>query len=198
MARRSTLDSRRALGAFWLVAALMAGSAPAAQAQTAASPGLQAQMTGHFVLAEPPAAVQARLDATVEQVVAPMNFLIRPIARSRLGRVVVFCAEYQLALSATEVSVTCDARPPVRRKLYNSEGKVAGLDAEPVDVKVEVGQDNVALHFKADDGQRTTTYRFDGKDGMEITVRVTSTQIEKPIEWKIRYRRSSATGERRG
>jgi hypothetical protein len=157
-----------------------------------ASAALQAQMTGTFVLAEPRAAVAARLAAVVDQAAASMSFLIRPIARSRLGRVVVFCGEYRLALSASDVRIVCDARPPIQRKLDNSEGKLAGLDAEPVDVTVALTQDSVALTFKSGDGQRTTTYRFDGKGGMEIAVQVMSPQIEKPLEWAIRYRRSSA------
>jgi hypothetical protein len=157
-----------------------------------ASAALQAQMTGAFVLAEPRAAVEARLAAVVEQAAASINFLIRPIARSRLGRVVVFCDGYQLALSASDVRIVCDTRPPIQRKLDNSEGKLAGLDDEPVDVRVAVAQDSVALTFKAGDGERTTTYRFDGKGGLEVAVKVMSPQIEQPLEWAIRYRRSSA------
>ncbi len=181
-----------------LALSLLIGIALPARAQEVRpSAELQARMTGAFVLVEPRAAVEARLAAVVEQAVAPMSFLIRPIARSRLGRVVVFCAEYRLALDASDVSVTCDARPAIGRKLDNSGGKLAGLDGgEPVDVVVAVAQDSVALTFKSSEGQRTTAYRFDAAGGMEVAVQVTSAQIEKPMEWSIRYRRSSAPSSR--
>src|SRR5262245_19971867 len=117
-------------------------SATTAHAQQTASAELQAQMTGKFVLAEPRAEVEARLAEVVEQAAASMNFLIRPIARSRLSRAVVFCSEYRLALDASDVSIVCDSRPPIERKLDNSGGKLAGLDAEPVDVTVKVAPDS--------------------------------------------------------
>jgi hypothetical protein len=162
------------------------------RAQASAPADLQAQMTGRFVLAEPRSAVEARLAEVVEKAVAPMSFLIRPIARSRIGRAVVFCGEYQLALDATQMSVTCDALPPIRRKLDNSEGELAVGGGDPVDVRVSVAQDSLTLRFIAPEGERMTTYRFDGSGGMEISVRVGSSQMEKPLEWKIRYRRSDA------
>jgi hypothetical protein len=169
-----------------------AGMMPSLSGAQTSPPDLQTHMTGQFVLAEPRPAVEARLAGVVEKAVAPMSFLIRPIARSRLGRAVVFCGAYQLSLDATQVSVTCDALAPIRRKLDNSEGKLAIPGGDPVDVEVTVGQDSVALRFIAEEGQRTTTYRFDGDGGMEVSVQVTASQMEKPLEWKIRYRRSDA------
>lgn len=183
----------RACAALGLALWLSASPIPSVGAEAAAPPSaeLQARMTGHFVLDEPRDAVDARLAAVVEQAVAPMSFLIRPIARSRLERVVVACKEYRLALSASEVGVICDARAPIQRKLDNSGGKLTGLDGEePLDVVVAVAPDSVALSFKSAEGQRTTTYRFDASGGLEIAVQVTSSQIEKPMEWKVRYRRA--------
>ena len=185
--------ARAALG---VVVWLSASAVPVRAAEAIASAELQARMTGHFVLAEPRAAVEARLASVVDQAVAPMSFLIRPIARSRIGRVVAFCAEYRLALSASDVRVICDARAPIERKLDNSGGKLEGLDDEPLDVAVAVGRDSVALTFTSSEGQRTTTYRFDASGGMEIAVQVSSGQIEKPMEWKIRYRRSASEPRR--
>jgi hypothetical protein len=193
------VNSGRGLVMLVLLGAAALASAPdLLRAQTHTPADLQAQMTGHFVLAEPRPMVEARLAEVVENAVAPMSFLIRPIARSRIGRAVVFCGEYQLALDATRVSVTCDALPPIRRKLDNSEGKLAVAGGDPVDVRVSVAPDSLTLRFIAPEGERMTTYRFDGSGGMEISVRVGSSQMEKPLEWKIRYRRSDAppaTGE---
>jgi hypothetical protein len=178
---------RTALG---LTVSLLTGAAALARAQEARpSAELQARMTGRFALAEPRPSVEARLSGVVEQAVAPMSFLIRPIARSRLGRVAVFCAEYRLALDAERVSVICDARPAIERRLDGSGGKVSVDGGEPVDVAVAVAADRVALTFKSSEGQRTTTYRLDSSGGLEVAVQVTSGQLEKPLEWAIRYQR---------
>jgi hypothetical protein len=183
-----TARGRRGAAALLAVALAAAPLAPARAGEPSAD--LQARMSGRFELAEPKAAVEERLAQTIEQTISPMNFLIRPIARSRLGRVVVYCGQYDLGLDAQKVRVKCDERAPIERKLDNSEGRLAGLDEQPVQVDVKVESDAVALTFGAEEGMRTTTYRFDADGGMEVQVSVVSSQLGKPIEWAIRYRRA--------
>ncbi len=117
---------------------------------------LQARMTGHFRVGESDGALQPRLAAAIDHAVEPMNFIARPIARSRLRSVVYYCQQYQMALGPDTVRVACDDRPPIERRLDNSEGLVAGLQAEPVDVKVQVGGDSVELVIQGSDGTRIT------------------------------------------
>jgi hypothetical protein len=186
------VSSRTFLGTI-ACAIAMSGALRSGPAHAAEPPAdLQTRMSGRYELAEPKATVDARMQQAIEQSVAPMNFLIRPIARSRLGQVVVYCDRYELGLDAERVRVKCDARPPIERKLDNSEGKVSGLDAEPVQIKVSIESDAVALAFETEQGMRTTTYRFDASGGMELRVSVISSQLEKPIEWAIHYRRADS------
>lgn len=170
---------------------LLGGSVALAEDRTPPSAELQSRMNGRFLLAEPRPVVETRLASVVESAVAPMSFMIRPIARSRISPIVYFCAEYALSLDASEVNVRCDTRPAVQRKLDGSDGPLRGLDGEPVQVKVELEPAAVSLRFATPNGERSTTYRFDDKDGMEITARITSSQMAAPLEWKIRYRRAS-------
>jgi len=121
-----------------------------------------------------------------------MNFIARPIARSRLRSVVYYCQRYEMALDAQTVHVACDDRPRIDRRLDNSEGPVAGLQAEPADVKVQVGGDSVELVVDGSDGTRTTTYRFGADGALEVSVRVTSPRLQRPVTWKVRYLKTPA------
>jgi hypothetical protein len=173
------------------IAALLALTlawSPAAMA--APSSELQAKMTGTFRLAESEDAVKERLGAAIEHAIEPMNFVARPIARSRLQRPVYHCKRYELALDAETVHVACDDRPRVDRRLDNSEGPITGLDAEPLDVRVTTGADTVQMVFTSADGKRTTTYHFGDEGALEVSVKVESSSLERPVAWKVLYNRA--------
>ncbi len=174
---------RRLLGALALALAwpAAAGTAPTAE--------LQARMTGHFRVAESDDVLQRRLAAAIEHAIEPMNFIARPIARSRLRSVVYYCRQYEMALRPETVHVACDDRPKIDRRLDNSEGPVAGLQSEPANVQVLVGSDSVEIVVDGTDGTRTTTYRFGADGTLEVSVTVTSTRLQRPVTWKVLYRR---------
>jgi len=161
-------------------------------AGTAPSTELQAKMTGHFRVAESDDVLQQRLAAAIDHAVEPMNFIARPIARSRLRSVVYYCQNYEMSLGAETVRVACDARTPIARRLDNSEGPMAGLQSEPADVKVQVGSDSVELRVSGADGTRITTYRFGDGGALEVSAEVVSPRLERPVTWMVRYRRDSS------
>jgi len=161
-----------------------------AAAGTPPTAELQAKMTGHFRVAESADVLEQRLAAAIDHAVEPMNFIARPIARSRLGSVVYYCRAYEMSLDSESVRVACDDRPRIARRLDNSEGPVTGLQAEPVDVKVAVGGDTVELTIAGSDGTRITTYHFDAGGALEVDVKVISPRLERPVTWKVRYRRA--------
>jgi hypothetical protein len=171
-----------------LLALTLVGSSSAAMAAPSAE--LQAKMTGTYRLAESEDAVKERLAAAIEHAIAPMNFVARPIARSRLQRPVYYCKRYALALDVETVHVACDDRPHVDRRLDNSEGPITGLDAEPLDVHVSTSADSVQMVFTSTDGKRTTSYRFGDAGALEVNVTVESTSLERPVAWKVLYRRA--------
>jgi len=160
----------------------------ASQAQPSAE--LQKKMTGSFRVAESGDVLDQRLAAAIEAAIEPMNFIARPIARSRLQRPVYYCKRYDLALDAQTVRVACDDRPRISRRLDNSEGPVTGLDAEPLAVHVTTGPDTVQMVFTSADGKRTTAYRFGDAGALEVSVRVESESLERPVAWKVLYRRT--------
>ena len=173
----------------YLAAALALVLAWPAAAGSTPSAELQAKMTGHFRVAESDDVLQPRLAAAIEDAISPMNFIARPIARSRLRSVVYYCKQYEMALRPETVHVACDDRPRIDRRLDNSEGPVAGLQSEPADVKVQVGSDSVELRVSGADGTRITTYRFGDGGALEVSVEVTSPRLERPVTWKVLYRR---------
>jgi hypothetical protein len=144
-------------------------------------------MTGRFRPAESDGVLQQRLAAAIDYAVEPMNFVARPIARSRLRSVVYYCQQYEMSLRPDTMRVACDDRQPIERRLDNSEGPVAGLQAEPADVKVAVAGDSVELVVDGSDGTRATTYRFGADGALEVSVKVTSPRLPRAVTWKVRY-----------
>ena len=158
---------------------------------TSAQPSaeIRARMTGHFRVAEGESALEQRLAAAIDHAVEPMNFIARPIARSRLREVVYYCKQYEMVLGPEAVHIACDDRPPIDRRLDNSEGPMAGLQSGPADVRVQVGTDVVELRVAGADGTRTTRYRFGDRGELEVSVEVSSPRLERPVTWKVGYRR---------
>jgi hypothetical protein len=177
---------RRLAGVLALSLSLAWPSAAGAEPSAA----LQARMTGHFRVAEGDDVLRPRLAAAIEHAIEPMNFIARPIARSRLRSVVYYCQQYEMALDAQTVHVACDDRPRIDRRLDNSEGQVAGLQSEPVDVTVQVGADTVELTIAGADGTRITSYRFGDRGALEVSVKVVSARLERPVAWQVVYRRA--------
>lgn len=144
------------------------------------SPDLQTWMTGSFVVDERPDDIDRRLGAAIERVVAPLGQRFRPIARGRLSQLVDYCRGYQMSLSVREVRVRCDDAPPIAHRLRTPDATD----------RVEIEPDAVVLALG--DGERTTTYRFDSEGDLEVRVQLSSEQLERPLDWRIRYRRVGA------
>ena len=59
-------------------------------------------------------------------------------------------------------------------------------------MKVQVGADSVELVFAGADGTRMTTYRFGDGGALEVSVKVVSPSLERPVTWKVRYLKNPA------
>ena len=86
-------------------------------------------MTGHFRVAESEAALKERLAAAIEHAVEPMNFIARPIARSRLQSAVYYCKQYEMALGPRPCASRATIARRSTRRLDNSEGPGRGTPA---------------------------------------------------------------------
>jgi hypothetical protein len=134
------------------------------------------------------AAIGTAIDTAIEK----MNFIKRPIARSRLKKTNAAHQRVTIALTAQEVSVAFDDRQPVRMPADGSAAKWTREDGEVFDVAARWTNDRLVQSFKAPDGERTNTFIL-GPDGraLEVQVEVMSPQLSEPLRYALKFERQS-------
>jgi hypothetical protein len=130
------------------------------------------------------------INRAIEQAVASMNFVTRPIARSRLRKVNVPYRTLRISHTPAQVTTIPDARAPVVSPGDGSTVKWRREDGELFDVSTSWEGASLRQSFKADDGQRVNVYSL-SPDGRTLTmhVTVTSPRLPKPITYSLRYAR---------
>ena len=133
----------------------------------------------------------ARIDAAIEQAVATMNFIKRPIARSRLKKTNPAYRSIAIATSDGQITVTFDERKPVAMPSGGTTVKWTRDDGEVLDVGATIEATTLKQTFKAEDGQRLNTFVL-APDGRALTleVTITSEQLPTPLRYSLTYRRT--------
>jgi hypothetical protein len=132
------------------------------------------------------AAIGTAIDAAIEK----MNFIKRPIARSRLKKTNAAHQRVTIGLTAQEISVAFDGNPPVRMPADGRTAKWTREDGEVFDVAARWTNDRLVQSFKAADGERTNTFTLapDGR-ALDVQVEVTSPQLPEPVRYALSFAR---------
>lgn len=163
---------------------------PLAAAQVP-SAELQALASGHFVLAETPVAYAPKLDAAVEQGMASLPFIIKPLARLRLKPAVyeTVCPELSLGLDGERLYLSCGGeQAPFDRRLDGSDGPIID-DGDAYQVEILLQERAVGLRFAGDKGGQANRYVFDADGGMTLYATIFSPYLPDDLTWTLRYRR---------
>jgi hypothetical protein len=130
--------------------------------------------------------------AAINQAVARMNFVTRPVARGRLTKTNQPYRTVVITQNGGEVSVATDGRPAIVNRANGPAVKWTREDGEVFDVSTAVTGSRVEQTFKADDGQRVNTFTL-SPDGQTMTMRVTITspRLAEPLVYSLRYRRTN-------
>jgi hypothetical protein len=137
--------------------------------------------------------ISDNVDAAIEAAVSPMNFLIRPIARSRLKKTNPIYRRIVIARNADEIVVMPDDRKPVRSPSDGSTIEWIREDGEKFRVRADWRDSTLSQTFIAEDGQRTNEFSLDaGGAAMQLKVTITSERLNKPMTYKMGFRRSAA------
>ena len=136
------------------------------------------------------AAASDDINAAIEAAVAKMNFITRPIARSRLKKTNPAYQKIAIARPAGEIVVTLDARKPIQMPDNGSTIKWTREDGEKFDLTANWKNMQLTQTFVAEDGKRVNEFVL-GLDGNTMTLQVTLTseQLDKPVAYKLGYRR---------
>jgi len=168
-----------------LVASLALAEPPA--------PDLPALATGRFVLAEPAAVYNPRLDAAVEEAIASLNFLIRPLAGLRLRPAVyeTVCPDLRLTLDAQVFTVQCADGQPETRHLDGRDWTHMD-DGDLYRVRIVREGRSIAVSSTGERGGQANTYAFTPDGCLSLQGSIFSESLPAPLRWTLPYRRVPA------
>lgn len=136
---------------------------------------------------------QAKTDdiaAAINSTVADMNFIKRPIARSRLTKLNPAYKKVVIITSDKEVLVKFDERDAIHMPPGGQSAPWTREDGDKFMVAAQVSKDQLIQTFKNDEGERTNIFRL-SPDGRSLIMSATikSPQLPKPLTYSISFSR---------
>lgn len=130
----------------------------------------------------------ANVDQAIEAVVAKMNFMIRPVARSRLSKTNAPIPVLAIATAdRTEIDLgTESVRAP-------SDGKAVTWtrpDGETFQVSIHQEGERLVEFFQGKDGTRRNTFGLLDAKTLAMDVQVESPKLPEPVRYRLVYERS--------
>ncbi|MBK9797103.1 MAG: hypothetical protein IPP58_11505 [Holophagaceae bacterium] len=128
--------------------------------------------------------------AAIDNVVADMNFIKRPIARKKLTRLNPVYKKAVIAISDTGVLVKFDERDSIPMPPGGKPGPWTREDGDKFMVAAQLTPGQMIQTFKNDEGERTNVFRL-SPDGKALTMSATikSPQLSKPLTYSISFGR---------
>lgn len=131
---------------------------------------------------------QALLDA-IEDVIADMNFIARPIARKRLRESNLPSAELHLVVTADEITVARPGRPTVSAPRDGSTITWESPDGDEFQVRHRLVDDKTLVQEFVGDGNRSeNVFSLDG-DRVTVATTIEADRLPKVLRFRMTYRR---------
>jgi hypothetical protein len=163
-----------------LLLALIASVAVAAHAE---SPSLQ----GTYLNEQQSART---IEDAIETSVARMNFIKRPIARSRLKKTNSAHQRVEIRIGGDQISVAFDGNKPVQMPADGSTIRWTREDGETFDVNAAWDGDRLVQTFKAEDGARANSFSVGADGRLQMVVTLTSPQLDQPLVYTLTFART--------
>lgn len=146
-----------------------------------------AELSGHYVYVPERS---ASVEQAVEKTVAEVNFVLRPIARSRLNKTNQPYQNITLGITAGKASITTDKRAPIVAPTDGKPIKWRREDGEVMDLSMQWQGKGLQETIAADDGKRVNLFEL-SPDGNELRMLVTvsSKRLPKPLVYTLVYQR---------
>lgn len=130
------------------------------------------------------------VEQAVEKTVAEVNFVLRPIARSRLKKTNQPYQSITLSASADKLSITTDKRSPIVTPASGTPIKWTREDGEVLDVSMQWKGSALQETFAAEDGKRVNLFELSADGGeLKMLVTVSSKRLPKPLVYTLVYQR---------
>jgi hypothetical protein len=128
--------------------------------------------------------------AAINAVVADMNFIKRPIARSRLTKLNPVYKKVLIAIGDKGVFIKFDERDSIPMPAGGRPGPWTREDGDKFMVAAQVSKDQLIQTFKNYEGERTNVFTLspDGKT-LVMSATIKSPQLSKPLTYSISFGR---------
>jgi hypothetical protein len=128
------------------------------------------------------------IEAAIEAGILKMNFITRPVARSRLKKANSPHRKVEITRTQDEIGVSFDGNKPVRMPADGKTIKWTRDDGEVLDVAGNWTGDQLVQSFTAADGQRINTFTI-SPDGSTLTLQVElkSPRLPAPIGYVLSF-----------
>jgi hypothetical protein len=147
---------------------------------------LAAQAPGPFgawTLASAPDLAKA-----IDGAVAPLNFMIRPIARSRLTKTNSIFHTVRLERDPAGFAIRFDQREPEHMPADGTAVPWTREDGEKFLISAHLEQDDLVQTYQAEDGQRTNVFHLEpGRRTLTLEVTVSSPRLPAPLRYNVSY-----------
>ncbi|MGC4088198.1 MAG: hypothetical protein QM756_09910 [Polyangiaceae bacterium] len=132
----------------------------------------------------------ASVEQAVEKTVAEVNFVLRPIARSRLNKTNQPYQNITLNTSGGKASITTDKRAAIVAPTDGKTIKWKREDGEVMDLSMQWQGKALQETIAADDGKRVNLFELspDGNE-LKMLVTVSSKRLPKPLVYTLVYQR---------
>jgi hypothetical protein len=130
------------------------------------------------------------IESAIETTVAKMNFIKRPIARSRLKKTNSAHRRVEIRIGSSEISVAFDGNKPVQMPADGSTIRWTREDGETFDVNAAWDGERLVQTFKAEDGARANAFSVGADGRLNMVVTLTSPQLDQPLVYTLTFART--------
>ena len=130
----------------------------------------------------------ANVEKAIGEATESMNFVTRPIARSRLGKTNQTSAGVSIAVT-DRIEVDFGTKP-ISAPLDGAAVPWTRPDGETFQVRAGIDPDKLVETFQGKDGSRRNTFSLlDGGKSLAMDVQVDSPRLPKPVRYRLVYAR---------
>lgn len=145
---------------------------------------------GSFALVDA-AAASEKVNKAIEEVVKPLNFIVRGRARDYLKKTNIPYQRIVISCSQSEVSITTDKRAPIRTSSSGDPKDWTREDGEKFRVSTVCKSEELQQVFQGSNGQRVNAYSIATDDKtLTMQVTITSSRLKQPLKYQLSYRRN--------
>lgn len=136
------------------------------------------------------AAAQATIEAAIEGVVADMNFIKRPIARSRLRKANGVLTSIRMAWNGDELVYTYNGGNVIRTKVGGPAVAWTSPEGDACQVKTALAGQRLTLTIAGAEGTKVETFDL-AADGASLAYQatVTASALPKPLRYGYAIKR---------